>query len=231
MAMEGTSNFRPQVLINEIGQDIENGTANGAGKLEFWVELHNNERTPVDLGGMYLTNELVSPTAWQIPADTTIAASGFLVIWADDGWVRGPLHASFELDAAGGIVALFMKNGVTVVDSLAYGPQSANASFGRYSDGSDTMIFMHDHPSPGGPNLPDDTGGGGNGNGEPPVVAPPVVAPPVVAPPVVTVGGQTGPYLLLAVVAMVAAVAAGLFVYDRRKYGKGPESDGAEQPD
>jgi len=116
-------------------------------------------------------------------------------------------------------VALFMKNGVTVVDSLAYGPQSANASFGRYSDGSDTMIFMRDHPSPGGPNLPDDTGGGGNGNGEPPVVAPPVV----------TVGGQTGPYILLAVVAMVAAVAAGLFVYDRRKYGKGPESDGAEQ--
>jgi len=211
MAMEGTSNFRPPVFVNEIKQDIENGTAGGAGKLEFWVELYNKGSTPVDLGGMYLTNELARPTAWKIPANTTIAAFGFLVIWADNGWVRGPLHASFELDAAGGTVALFMKNGVTVVDKLAYGRQAANASFGRYPDGSDKLIFMHDHPSPGAPNIPDNTGG------KPPAVETPE--------------DPIGAYLLLAVVATVAAVAAGLFIFNRRKNRKGPESGGAEEQD
>jgi hypothetical protein len=171
----------------------------------FWVELYNNGTGPVDIGGLYMTNDLDNPAAWRIPDDTTIPAKGFLVIWADGALVTGPLHAPFALDAAGGEVAVFMPNGLTLVDRLAFGPQAANASFGRYPDGSDNLTLMHDHPSPGAPNVPDDPDDGGQPE------------PPVAKPRTITVDRPGWAYLVLAAAAVAVAVAAGLYVANRRR--------------
>jgi gluconolactonase len=206
----------PQVFINEIKRDSENGT----GRPVFWVELFNNGTAPVDLGGMHLTNDLARPAAWTIPANTTMAARGFLVFWADNEPARGPLHAGFELDAAGGLVALFCENG-TLVDSMAFGPLPANASYGRYTDGSDTFIVMHDHPSPGSPNVPDD----------PDVVDPGGDEPPAGKPRTITIGGPDVRYVLPVLIAAIAAVAAGLFMYGRRLDRKGPGTAGWKRQD
>jgi len=166
---------------------------------------------------MHLTNDLADPAAWTIPANTTVPAKGFLVLWADNGRAPGPLHATFELNPAGGVVALFMKNGLTLVDLLEFGALADNASYGRYPDGTDQLILMHDHPSPGGPNVPDDPGGGG-GNVRPPA-GPGIV---------IIIGSQNGRLLLAAVLAAVAAVAAGLFLYGRRNGRKGPMTGSGE---
>jgi gluconolactonase len=201
---EGASNFVPRLFINEMKLDNETD-GNGTVRQVFWVELYNNGTGPVDIGGLYMTNDLDNPAAWRIPDDTTIPAKGFLVIWADGALVTGPLHAPFALDAAGGEVAVFMPNGLTLVDRLAFGPQAANASFGRYPDGSDNLTLMHDHPSPGAPNVPDDPDDGGQPE------------PPVAKPRTITVDRPGWAYLVLAAAAVAVAVAAGLYVANRRR--------------
>jgi gluconolactonase len=224
----GTSNFKPRVVINEIK------VVSGSGS---WVELFNMGAGPADVGGMYLTNELSRPAAWMIPDGTAIGAGGFLVIGVGSGGAGGPLHAPFGLDAAGGVVALFMPNGLTLVDALRFGPLPENGSWGRYPDGAGDLTAMHDHPSPGAPNAPDDpAGGGGAGGGEPDGDAQGGGKPSTGGhaggnPEAVTLAGPSGVHIILAVLGSIAAVVAGLFVFDRRPDRTGPAPGRGKQQD
>ena len=111
---------------------------------------------PFDVGGMYLTDDLLQPAKWQIPTgdagQTTIAPHGYLVIWADKDVADPGLHADFSLNAGGEDLALFDKDGVTLVDSITFDQQMANVSYGRFPDGNDSWWFMT-FPTPGGPNV------------------------------------------------------------------------------
>ncbi|MBN2128581.1 MAG: lamin tail domain-containing protein, partial [Sedimentisphaerales bacterium] len=95
------------------------------------------------------------PTKWQVPAGspiaTTIAAGGHLLIWADGEVEEGPLHASFKLGADGESIGLFDAQEV-LLDSITFGPQTADVSYGRYPDaGADWQAF--EKPTPGGANA------------------------------------------------------------------------------
>jgi len=58
------------------------------GQYDDWIELHNPTESAIDVGGLYLTDDLENPTQWRIPGGnptaTTIPARGFLLIWADE---------------------------------------------------------------------------------------------------------------------------------------------------
>ncbi|MBN2594715.1 MAG: lamin tail domain-containing protein, partial [Sedimentisphaerales bacterium] len=92
----------------------------------------------VDLGGMYLTDNLSAPTKWQFPVNnsalTTIPAGGYLLIWIDDDTTDLGLHANFKLDAGGEEIGLFDSDGVTLIDSVTFGEQTADISYGRFPD-------------------------------------------------------------------------------------------------
>jgi len=124
-------------------------------RYEDWIELWNESDSPVDVGGLYLTNDFDVPTQWQIPTNkptaTTIPAKGFLVIWADAGGTGAGLHANFRLDADGDALYLFESDGRTLIDSIEFGPQSPNVSFGRYPDGTGEWQFLSDF-TPAAPN-------------------------------------------------------------------------------
>ncbi|MFZ5517590.1 MAG: lamin tail domain-containing protein [Candidatus Zhuqueibacterota bacterium] len=117
-----------------------------------WIEIYNPGPNPVNIAGMYITDKLSNLTAWQIPetdsAKTTIDAGGFVIIWADKEMQQGPLHVDIKLSGDGEQIGLIAPNGTTVIDSLTYGAQTEDISFGRSPDGSPNWILFNT-PSPG----------------------------------------------------------------------------------
>jgi hypothetical protein len=141
----------PPVVINELLASNTTSTADPQGEFDDWIELYNVGNAPVDVGGMYLTDDASAPMKWQIPAgkaaQTTIPAHGFLVVWADKDTTASGLHASFSLNAGGEELMLVGADGATVLDSISFGEQRANVSYGRVPDGTDAWVTM-DIPSP-----------------------------------------------------------------------------------
>ncbi len=133
------------------GRDLTPG-----GPLELyrdWIEIHNSGASVVDMGGMYLTNDIAAPTKWRIPTGVSIPAGGYLIFWADGQTASGARHASFTLDSAGGAIALFASDGFAQIDGVTYGAQVTNISQGRYPDGSGPWASMTP-PTPGAANAP-----------------------------------------------------------------------------
>jgi len=155
LAADGDSERFP-VVINELLASNVDYVADPQGEFEDWIELYNTGDAPVDIGGLYLTDDTAEPTKWQVPADkaaqTTIPAHGFLLIWADKETTDPGLHASFSLDAGGEELALVDADGVTVLDSVSFGEQRGDISYGRFPDGTDTWLLT-DVPTPSGRNV------------------------------------------------------------------------------
>ena len=97
------------------------------------------------------------PTRWQIPLNnkslTTVPAGGFLLIWADDDATAPGLHAGFNLDAEGDTLYLFDTDGSTLLDSVEFGEQIPNISYGRYPDATGDWSLLN-FPTPGMSNAP-----------------------------------------------------------------------------
>ena len=104
------------------------------GEFPDWIELYNGGPLSLDLGGMYLTDNLGNPTKWQIPAGVGIGAGQYLIFWADDDNGQGPTHTSFKLGASGEEIGLFAADGSTMIDSIRFGAQVTDISYGRYPD-------------------------------------------------------------------------------------------------
>ena len=92
-------------------------------------------------------------------APAVLAPGGHALIWADDDTEQGPFHAGFKLSKSGEDIGLFESNGQTLIDSLSFGPQQEDFSYGRSVDGGDMWQFF-ENPSPGTANSPT-----GDGNG------------------------------------------------------------------
>jgi len=144
------------LVINEVMAANTNTHQDAQGEYDDWIEIYNAGDYAVDIGGLYLTDNLSMPMKWQIPNDdpalTTIGPGEYLLIWADNDISDSGLHASFRLDASGDEVALFDTDGSTLIDSITFGTQTADISYGHYPDGSGNLRFMAS-PTPNGPNM------------------------------------------------------------------------------
>ena len=118
-----------------------------------WFELYNPNDVPVNLFGSYLTDDLLQPTKWQIPANSFIAPHGFLLVWADgdtgqNGFgTNGDLHASFALSLNGEAIGLYAADG-TPQHAVVFGAQSQNISQGLFPDGNTNGIYSMPNWSP-----------------------------------------------------------------------------------
>lgn len=109
-----------------------------------WIEIYNPTNQEVDLAGYYVTDDYTVPAKYQIPtgeASTIIPAGGYKLIWADDS--ARVLHTNFKLSGtAGERFALVASDGTTFLDSISFGIQTSDVSYGRTTDGSDTWTFF-----------------------------------------------------------------------------------------
>jgi hypothetical protein len=109
----------------------------GTEEFDDWIEIYNASGSPVDLGGMYLSDDLSDPFKSKIPNGVTIPADGFLLFWADEQGSQGPLHMNFKLGKSGEAVGLFYKDG-REINSKIFSGQDDNKSFERSVDGGST---------------------------------------------------------------------------------------------
>jgi hypothetical protein len=131
----------PQLFINEFlaaNTSCCPDSDGGTNEYDDWIEIYNAGDTPVDIGGMYLSDNISNPFGDKIPrtdpSKTTIPAKGFLVLWADGTHAQGILHVNFSLSNAGEDVGLFYIDGRTI-DAYTFGAQEENKSYGRITNG------------------------------------------------------------------------------------------------
>ena len=139
-AAPSTDGDTPTLYINEFMAQNDRTIADpdGSGGYADWIELYNAGDRSVGLGGMYLTDDLTNPTKWQVPQGVAISARGYLLFWADADTSQGDLHTNFKLETAGEQIGLFdtAANGYAAIDTVTFGQQAADVSYGRYPDGS-----------------------------------------------------------------------------------------------
>ncbi len=119
------------VYISEIMASNSGSLIDIDGEESDWIELFNDSESAVDLTGWYLTDSETALTQWQFPATTTIAAKGFLIVFASGkDSVPGELHANFKLSSTGEQVVLVQPDGTTVVDQQVFPTMPKDVSYG-----------------------------------------------------------------------------------------------------
>ena len=134
------------VRINEVGAD--NGIyVNDYYKRNDWVELYNTTAQPIDVEGMYLSDNPEKPKKYQITkgdsqASTIIPAFGHLVVWCDKLEPLSQLHASFKLEKEGDDLTL-MAADESWTDHFRYAAMESTQTAGRYPDGGADVYTMN----------------------------------------------------------------------------------------
>jgi hypothetical protein len=144
------------LVINELMAANGGFNRDAQGESGDWVEIYNAGSQAIDMGGMYLTDDLAVPKKWKVPTNaaqlTKVVAKGYLLIWLDGDTTDAGLHASFALDSAGDQIALFDTDGTTLIDAISFGGQRGNISYGRYPNEANAWFFLS-VPTPGAANA------------------------------------------------------------------------------
>ncbi|MCI0746445.1 MAG: lamin tail domain-containing protein [Verrucomicrobia subdivision 3 bacterium] len=128
----------PAVRINELMADNLTAVPNG-GTYPDWIELYNAGGAPVDIGGWSLSDD-GDPRKFIFPANTTIPAGDYLVVWCDSVTNTTPgLHTGFALGRNGETISLY--NTLTSrIDAVTFGLQLPDYSIGRI--GGDWLLTL-----------------------------------------------------------------------------------------
>jgi hypothetical protein len=130
----------PLLWLNEIQPVNVTGVADSFGDRDPWVELFNAASTNFPLAGLYLSDNYSNLTQWAFPADATMAAGGFGLVWLDGEPGESSLtelHAGFRTMSTNGSLALSRVAGgrTSIVDYVNYRLVAADRSFGSFPDG------------------------------------------------------------------------------------------------
>ena len=143
---ERTAQGMTPVRINEVSAS-NSIFVNELFKRNDWLELYNTTDSPIDVEGMYLSDNLNKPKKYQISkgdtkAETIIPAHGYLIVWCDKLEAESQLHASFKLDGDGGDVILTAED-ESWNDIFTYTAHNGDQTVGRYPDGAADVFVMN----------------------------------------------------------------------------------------
>lgn len=141
------------IVINELMADNSSTITDPNGEFDDWIELYNPTNNLIPLTGKYLTDKKDNLTKWKfIEPNLFLAPNEYLLVWCDENSGQIGHHTNFKLSADGEFVALVENDGITIIDSISFGPQSTDISFARETDAGNNWIFMT--PTPGTTNNP-----------------------------------------------------------------------------
>ncbi len=129
-----------------------------------WFELYNPDTLPVDLSGLYLTDDpsTVGITKSPVASLSFIGAQHWAEFDADGHPGNGRDHVNFSLDQEGEAICIYDTN-MTLIDAVSFGLQTTDVSQGRLPDGGTNIVNFPTTSSPGTSNFlpPLDTDGDG----------------------------------------------------------------------
>lgn len=152
------------IKINELSS-ANDSKVNEHFKKDDWVELYNTTDTPIDVAGLYLSDNAAKPTKFKIEKsegiNTIVPAHGYIIVWCSKR--EGPhsqIHASFKLGNTDGSLLLLSSSNEFVsnnkaffdahdesmksfTDTLYYNTLAADQTVGRYPDGANEYFVMN----------------------------------------------------------------------------------------
>lgn len=135
---EGTG---ADVVINELMPVNSTTVTDLYGQYDDWIEIYNLTGSSIDLSGYYLSDNKKELSKWQFPQSTSIAANGYLIIWADDDTTQVGLHANFKLSSSGED-AVLSKPDLTIIDKISFPAQNLELSYSRSPNGSGSFKWQ-----------------------------------------------------------------------------------------
>lgn len=129
-----------KVFINEFLASNNKSDINEYGIFTDWIEFYNSSSQTVNLYGSYLSDDIKNPFKYAFPSNSTIESGKFLMVWAD-GLSNSSkyLHSNFTLASSGDEILLSNSKG-DIIDSVSFGSQSEDVSFGRCPDASANFV-------------------------------------------------------------------------------------------
>jgi hypothetical protein len=141
-----------KLVINEFLASNNKTNADEYDEFDDWIELYNGTYESINVGGMYISDDLLNKIKFKIPDTdsiiTTIHSNSYLLIWADNDTDQGILHVGFKLSGAGEEIILTDKDSVTTIDFLTFSEQQTDFSMGRETDGAESWLQFA-NPTPG----------------------------------------------------------------------------------
>ncbi|AWV97069.1 CotH kinase family protein [Arcticibacterium luteifluviistationis] len=112
------------------------------GESSDWLEIYNASNSAIDLNGYFISDDDGDFQKHEFEETLIIPSQGYVILWASGDVERGGNHLDFKLSSDGEKLILTAPNGLTVVDSLSFGIQNTDISYGRKYDGSDTLVYF-----------------------------------------------------------------------------------------
>ncbi len=128
------------LVINEFLADNTLLQKDEYSNREDWIEIYNTTNTLLDLSNVYLTDDYSTPMKWKFPSGTTIKPNSYVMVWADDDSSEVIYHTNFILNKSG--EKLMLSYSSTILDSITFGAQASNITYGRCPNGSGPFISL-----------------------------------------------------------------------------------------
>jgi len=165
LVLIGANSAFSQIYINEFLASNISATVDSSDYLTTsdWIELYNAGPEEVNLEGYSLSDNSNETKKWVIPPGVIIPPNGYFLFWAD-GKNKKPgdtdiiiysdtttitvsdYHLSFKLSSNGEFIGLYSLTG-EVIDSIRFGKQIANISYGRTLNDMASFEFLAE-PTP-----------------------------------------------------------------------------------
>lgn len=135
-----------EIVINEISTSASDLLDN-AGEAEDWIELYNAGTQPVNLAGLYITDNLSIRTKYQLPEGTgdemTLQPGEYKILWADEDLEQGADHLDFKLSNEGEAIGLYQVMGENIhkIDEHVFQAQLHEGSFSRIPNATGAFVF------------------------------------------------------------------------------------------
>ncbi|MCQ2959349.1 MAG: Ig-like domain-containing protein [Bacteroidales bacterium] len=136
------------LVITELMAKNESVVKEETGTYADWFEIYNSTSNDIDLGGLFVTNDLTNPNMYMIPkgepAKTTIKAGGYYVFWCDKQTAINPNHVDFKLNAEKGDIAIVQLRGSQnyFIDQVSYTNQGEDVAYGRYPKTTSDFTYL-----------------------------------------------------------------------------------------
>lgn len=153
LGVTSLNRLQSQVVINEFC--IANYSDYAiSGEFEDWVEFYNPTGAAVSLAGYYLSDNILNPMKYQIPAGVTVPANGYKIILISghgdyEPAFLGQTNTNFKISQSKGEELVFSDASGNVLESYDFdviSPNQTNQSYGRLPNGSGPMV-IYTNPS------------------------------------------------------------------------------------
>jgi hypothetical protein len=122
-----------RLVLNEVMSDNDAAWIDEAGEVGDYIEIANLSDHAVELGDYALQPD--SGKLFPLPHGS-LAAGGFVVVFADDDEDQGILHAPWKLSSKGERVQLIERASAKVIDDVDVPALGVNETFARFPSGN-----------------------------------------------------------------------------------------------